>query len=241
MKRFTKTEKWSDPWYRNLSPIEKILWIYLCDNCDNAGFIEVDVGLVAFQIGCSEDEIQGALKGLARGLLGASKPHKYAIRTFIKNQGNENLNPKNKAHLQIIRIIEENIDLFPQIYKQYCSNIDEKKPRGFEGASKGLPSPPSIVQSSIGISLESSIHEWVLYVRQSHPDFEKVSDIQIQNSLKAYPDRSNWKNAIDTMGRHYAGADLGKPCGRLENFLYGKIERGDQQQTTKKFNCDHLV
>jgi len=51
MKRFTETTKWSDPWFRKLSPAAKLLWIWLTDTCDAAGVIEPDVDLATFQIG----------------------------------------------------------------------------------------------------------------------------------------------------------------------------------------------
>ncbi len=41
--RFTETNKWKDKWFRSLDPLEKVLFIYLIDNCDNAGFIEIDL------------------------------------------------------------------------------------------------------------------------------------------------------------------------------------------------------
>jgi uncharacterized phage protein (TIGR02220 family) len=51
MKRFTETNKWGDVWFRKLSPSAKLLWQWLCDNCDAAGVIEPDYELAAFQIG----------------------------------------------------------------------------------------------------------------------------------------------------------------------------------------------
>jgi hypothetical protein len=51
-KRFTETEKWGDPWFRNLSMPHRLLWCYICDNCDNAGVWKVDLALAGFRIGC---------------------------------------------------------------------------------------------------------------------------------------------------------------------------------------------
>lgn len=51
MKRFTETAKWTDPWYHRLTPGMKLLWIYLCDNCDAAGVIDLDLDIAAFHIG----------------------------------------------------------------------------------------------------------------------------------------------------------------------------------------------
>jgi len=54
-KRFTEIEKWSDPWYRRLSPLHKLAWQFLCDNCDAAGVIDLDSELADFQIGAVVD------------------------------------------------------------------------------------------------------------------------------------------------------------------------------------------
>ena len=39
----TDEKKWSDKWFRSLAPCHKIVWIYICDSCDIAGFYEVDI------------------------------------------------------------------------------------------------------------------------------------------------------------------------------------------------------
>jgi len=51
MKRFTETLKWNDPWFRKLTPQNKLIWGWLVDNCDHAGVIEPDMELASFQIG----------------------------------------------------------------------------------------------------------------------------------------------------------------------------------------------
>lgn len=51
MKRFTETTKWSDPWFRKLPPASKLLWQWMCDQCDAAGIIDLDLDLASFMIG----------------------------------------------------------------------------------------------------------------------------------------------------------------------------------------------
>lgn len=66
-KRFTETTKWADPWFRNLTPRQKCLWLWLCDNCDCAGVVpEIDWGLVSFQIGepCSNADLAAFVERL---------------------------------------------------------------------------------------------------------------------------------------------------------------------------------
>lgn len=43
MKRFTLTEKWSDPWFRRLSSQAKLVWLYAQDLCDNVGIVQLDL------------------------------------------------------------------------------------------------------------------------------------------------------------------------------------------------------
>jgi len=51
MKRFTETGKWDGTWFRKLKPVQKCLWLYLADRCDQAGVIENDLALASFLIG----------------------------------------------------------------------------------------------------------------------------------------------------------------------------------------------
>ncbi len=50
-KRFTDTDKWDRPWFRNLAMQYKLLWFFILDRCDIAGVWYVDMELAAFQIG----------------------------------------------------------------------------------------------------------------------------------------------------------------------------------------------
>lgn len=47
-KRFTDTEKWEDPWFRNLLTEYQIFWVYILDKVDNAGVWKVDFELAEF-------------------------------------------------------------------------------------------------------------------------------------------------------------------------------------------------
>lgn len=83
MKRFTETEKWKDKWFRALTPAQKCLWVYLCDNCDHAGVIEPDFGLASFQIGVRVSERDMDALGDRVRLMDNGK---YWIRAFVRFQ-----------------------------------------------------------------------------------------------------------------------------------------------------------
>ena len=47
-KRFTDSEKWNDVWFTELNNDQRIIWIYLLDNCDNAGIFKLNMKLINF-------------------------------------------------------------------------------------------------------------------------------------------------------------------------------------------------
>lgn len=141
--RYSNTDKWNDCWFSKLKPLEKLLFNYLCDNCDIAGFIELNQKKWGSDIGVSTKQIEGALKGLGRGLIYSETNDCIFIKNFLKHQKNLPLNEKNKAHLGILK----RFNLYSYKFK-INGNINEF----IEGASKGLPSP-----TGIGIGNDSNI------------------------------------------------------------------------------------
>jgi hypothetical protein len=129
MKRFTDTCKWDDPWFRALPGVHKLVFLYIIDRCNNAGFWEVDMDSLAFHTKLESKHLEGALKGLERGLKGASGW--VWVRRFLRHQKHEPLNQENPAHRQIITLISEQRERF-----QHVPEFKE-----FEGALKGLNSP----------------------------------------------------------------------------------------------------
>lgn len=54
-KRNTETEKWRDPWFRKLTPADKLAWLYMVDVCDIAGVWDPDFEMANFAIGTEPD------------------------------------------------------------------------------------------------------------------------------------------------------------------------------------------
>lgn len=110
--RFTNTDKWNDSWFCELRITQKALFLYLCDQCDIAGFLELNMKKISFDLGIGKQEAEGAFRGMD-GKIIYSKDRKYIfIRNFIKHQKNYPLNENNNAHKGIIKRLEENIELF---------------------------------------------------------------------------------------------------------------------------------
>jgi hypothetical protein len=126
--RYTNTDKWKDAWFSKLKPMEKLLFNYLCDNCDCAGFIEIIEKNWASDIGCNLNIIEGARKGLERGLIYSITNDCIYLRTFLRHQKNLPLNENNQCHKGIFKRFE--------LYKHKFNIVDINQ--FIEGAWKGL-------------------------------------------------------------------------------------------------------
>jgi hypothetical protein len=138
--RFTETEKWKDKWFRSLSVEGKLLWNYLCDNCDMAGFWIIDLEDAALKTGISEKNgrsLEGAWKELQRGLLEIT-PEEVWVKNFLYHQNNLPLNPNNPCHKGILKIINKHNGMKSSVFSYLAE----------QGASKGLQSPTSKSKSN---------------------------------------------------------------------------------------------
>ena len=103
-KRFTDTEKWKKPFIRNLSAPYKLLWLYICDDCDHAGVWQVDIDVARIRIGEDINE-QDAIKFFDDKIIKIDNGNKWFIPSFIDFQYPSGLNPDNKAHGGIIKML----------------------------------------------------------------------------------------------------------------------------------------
>jgi hypothetical protein len=102
-KRFTDTEKWEHGWFTEAGIVHKLIWFYLCDNCDGVGIWKVNFKLASFVIGheIGWDDLQKI--GLGERIVRLSDD-KVWIPGFIKFQY-KSLNPKNSAHRGMMKTI----------------------------------------------------------------------------------------------------------------------------------------
>jgi hypothetical protein len=192
--RFTDEKKWSDKWFRSLPPCNKIVWIYLCDNCDIAGFYEIDYESIAFHTGLDVDESRSSIEALSRGYIGAKTSDGSIdyiwIKNFLKHQNNHLLNPNNNCHKGIIKRIQMNLSAFPEIPE-------------ILGAQEGLFSPTSKSNSrsrsrsnsKSNSTVKSTDEDLAIFeeFRNEYKGFRKKADTEFNNFKKKHKD---WKEVL---------------------------------------------
>jgi len=108
-KRFTDTQKWLDPWFADLTPEQKLLWLYLCDMCDNSGVVDLSIRLAQAIIG-GEENIKDNLTALSRRVK-VIAGGKYHLPTFVDFQFGK-LSEHSNLHKSVISCLKKNkIDL----------------------------------------------------------------------------------------------------------------------------------
>lgn len=141
--RYTETEKWErDKWFKRLSVEGKLAFVYLYENCDCAGFLEIDEAEIAHKTGLPQSEQLNALKLKTVGEVLQEIKRGYVregdyiwVRNFLYYQKNLPLNPNNNCHAGILRRIQAR----KSFGKKVLCLIDKQiKDRGLQGANQGL-------------------------------------------------------------------------------------------------------
>ena len=105
MKRFTDSDKWRDPWFRQLTPSGKVFYLFLCDNCDNAGVWERDderfkwESGIAVEVDAHIEELGDRVEILDNG--------RILLPKFVLFQQGGPLSEAKPPHRQIIKMLEK--------------------------------------------------------------------------------------------------------------------------------------
>lgn len=147
MKRLVETDRWKDTWFVELLPYSKLLLSYIYDNCDEAGFIDVNYPIWQTQLKMTREQIFVALKALQPALL-SDKKKKLFIIDFLKHQKKLPLVKGQEEAEWIINKLKSNLEKFanaPAILNILENHIDHpqsgKKSKGETGKKKPFVKP----------------------------------------------------------------------------------------------------
>ena len=184
-KRFTCTQKWSKSFLKSLPAKYKLLWVYICDECDHAGIWDVELDIAGIRLDAKYN-IQECKIIFNSKIISFDNDTKWFIPSFVIFQYGY-INPINRVHKSIIErlkyykieIIEGQIFL-DNFYKYYNINISE-------GASKPLASP------SLGAKDKEKDKEKVIFLeggvggnKKQYHDFVWLSDAEYEKLCSQY-------------------------------------------------------
>jgi len=192
--RFTETEKWqSDGWFLDLPPMAKLLFLFLCEACNLAGFMERHDRTIAFKTGIPEAELERLFALLSKSVEVSSGW--LWIKNYLRHQRNLPLNPVNSSHKTIARMLLDKSCLFGHLY-QDCLSISEDELRRVEGGSR---EPLGSISNSKGKGnkggyrgeREKEKPEKLVFgseglVRMTEAEWKKLSDTHGEAKAKEY-------------------------------------------------------
>lgn len=105
-KRFTDADKWEDEWFFRLSPFSKLVWMYILDRCDHAGFWKVNRPMAETCLGTridwtlTESDLAGRIEPQSGGTI-------WFVPKFLKFQYPKGLDDNCKPHKGVISILRD--------------------------------------------------------------------------------------------------------------------------------------
>lgn len=112
MNRLTNTDKWKDEWFIALHPYAKLIFMFLYENCDEAGFYKPKSSHMKKYIGMSAEDIVFHTKTLEEKIVFNESRKKLWIKNFLFYQDQLPLEKKNPEHQKIMLIMEKNLKEF---------------------------------------------------------------------------------------------------------------------------------
>ena len=234
-KRFTDTEKWKKPFIRNLKASYKLLWLYVCDDCDHSGIWQVDIEVAEIRIG---EKLDGkkAIQFFGDKIILLDGGAKWFIPSFIEFQYPSGLNPDNRAHNSIIILLEKN-NLLDKQNKPLTRSLQGRKDMDMvkDMDMDMVKGTKKIKISFIG---EEIIQYWDLWKDYKSKQF-KFNYKTVQSEQAAFDDlvrlsEKNCENAIEIIKQSMANGWKGlfelkisqnKPLSRrIDNKYQNELE-----------------
>lgn len=112
MNRITDTNKWQDEWFLSLSPYGKLVFMFLCDNCNDAGFYSLSSKFMMKQLKIPNEDVVEATREISEKIIFNHKRKKIWIINFLFYQKQLPLDISNQNHKKIKLMLEKNLDEF---------------------------------------------------------------------------------------------------------------------------------
>lgn len=112
MKRLVNIQKWNDAWFNKLKPNQKLLFIFLTDNCDDAGFYELNFKLMSDLTGITPVDCKQNFLSLKKSFIVNKRMNKIWLKNFLRHQELLPLDLTNPFEKKVYSIIQNNIEDF---------------------------------------------------------------------------------------------------------------------------------
>ncbi len=179
MIRMTDTDKWRDTFFYNLTPAPKLVFIYLYENCNDAGFMDLNYEQMHELMKLDKGKLEKCLLALDSRFIKNSDGTKIWLKNFLLHQNKLPLPIKTEEGRRLLQILETNLTSFDN--NQFIKDIiiDSIK-------KKGRTQAPKEIKVFVKPTLQEAQDEFANY----DPDFVTPKKVE---SLWNHYDAKGWK------------------------------------------------
>lgn len=112
LQRIIDNNRWNENWWIQLSSDEKLLYQYISDTCDDAGFFEIHLDQMCKMLKFEEKRMRSALNGIRKFFVLSDDKTLLFLQPFLHQQNKLPLRAHNSSHIDIISIIDERLFKF---------------------------------------------------------------------------------------------------------------------------------
>lgn len=220
--RFTDTAKWGDTWFLDLKPIHKLMFLYLCDQCDIAGFVEFNERKFAFDLGTDKQAVNGALEGLEKGIVFSTDRKLIFVKNFIKHQKNLPLKAEIKVRASIIEKLKEKVRFFNLLNFNDFLTLSQPLQEGYGNSNSNIDS----IEDKGGVGEKEEKKDWKkdyeIYLSDLREAFELITvDPDWLNKQERYHPNLDIRLSIEKACVNFWSKEAGwkkKKWAKIENI-----------------------
>ena len=188
-KRMTDTDKWKKRFLKDLNYANKLLWLYMLDDCNHAGIWDIDLEVASIRIGLEVDFID--LELFKDKIVIFDNNEKVFIPDFIDFQYGE-LNPNSNVHKSVIALLDKyNLQGYVKGLQGVQSTLQDKD----------KDKDKDIVKAKVKRFVKPTIEEIIDYCneRNNDVDADKFYDYYSSNGWKVGKNAmKDWKASVRT-------------------------------------------
>jgi hypothetical protein len=222
-KRFTDTNKWSKEFFQDLPIKMKLVWMYLCDSCDNAGIWDVNLSLVSYQLGVKVT-VSDINKYLGSKIIwcGEDKLFIPSFFTFQYGDAKDSFSAKIAAikRLRTFGLVDENGQIYTQSphYTPTVGVVSKESTSISIGISKGI----SILEGGVGET--NALDAELSKIYQLYP--KKVGKtegfVRLKKQFSSVEELQPFRQAVERYADHCRTKALdGKYIKHFSSFITG--------------------
>lgn len=144
----TQTDKWKDSWFLSLSGQHMLMFMYITENCDEAGIFEINFSVMESHLKMPASIVSCCLKDISKCYIPSKTvdksgfPTKIWIKKYLLHQEQLPLNTTNSQHKKIYERLKDNLDEFNNNEKMKAI-IDEVGVKSDKKIYRAKRVPPS--------------------------------------------------------------------------------------------------